>query len=436
MKIRFILGCAVLGLGICAFGQSSTNDLPDAPSATIAPKLKPAPPAPAQKPATGTENTSATPQAPANTQPSDTQSTSGTPSTTDTQEPAAGQASQQQKPAQDNSADDSTTEEKEKQEPAQPGSAQQPAGVSQNPSESAPNTDPSSETIKKNVNEVNVVFTVTDKHGRFVKDLKKDDFKVLDDNRPQQILSFRSETDLPLRVGLLIDASNSIRDRFKFEQEAAIEFLNQIIRQRKDQAFVIGFDTVAEVTQDYTDNTESLAHGVRMLRAGGGTALFDAIYYACREKLLEPPSNPEGTRRAIILLSDGDDNQSRVTREEAVEMAQRAGVIIYAISTNITGQKSRGDKVLERFAETTGGRLFTPFKLQEVSDAFTDIQSELRSQYAISYHPTDFVADGRYRTIDIDAAGKKSLKVRAKKGYYAPKNVSATSQNEPPGTIE
>lgn len=422
MKIRFIVGFALLGFGICGFGQNSTNDLPDAPSATIAPKPKPAPPAaPAQNPATGSQSNSANPQTPAPAQPPDTQSKDGGQSPTETQA---------EKPSQDNSADDSAAEQK--QEPAKPTAApQEPAG-SQKPSDGVEDSDL---TIKRNVNEVDVVFTVTDKHGRFVKDLKKDDFKVLDDNKPQQVLNFRSETDLPLRVGLLIDASNSIRDRFKFEQEAAIEFLNQIIRQRKDQAFVIGFDTVAEVTQDYTDNTEALAHGVRMLRAGGGTALFDAIYYACREKLMDPPSNPDGTRRAIILLSDGDDNQSRVTREEAVEMAQRAGVIIYAISTNITGQKSRGDKVLERFAETTGGRLFTPFKLQEVSDAFTDIQSELRSQYAISYHPTDFVADGRYRTIDIDATGKKNLKVRAKKGYYAPKNVSATSQNEPPGSV-
>ncbi len=332
----------------------------------------------------------------------------------------------------DKSTDESAGEQKQQPAASSP-SPQQPIGISPKPSDVDP--DIPTEKITKTVNEVNVVFTVTDKHGRFVKDLKKEDFKVLDDNKPQQILSFRSETDLPLRVGLLIDSSNSIRDRFKFEQEAAIEFLNQIIRQKKDQAFVIGFDTVAEVTQDYTDSTEALAHGVRMLRAGGGTALFDAIYYACREKLMNPPSNPDGNRRAIILLSDGDDNQSRVTREEAVEMAQRAGVIIYAISTNITGQKSRGDKVLERFAETTGGRLFTPFKLQDVADAFTDIQSELRSQYAISYHPNDFVADGRYRTIDIDAAGKKNLKVRAKKGYYAPKNIAATSQNEPPATI-
>jgi VWFA-related protein len=431
MKIRFIFGCAILGLGICAFGQNSNADLPDAPSATIAPKTKPAPPA--QKHATDTQNSSADPQAPATTPPSDTQSTTDTHATTDTQEPSAAQPAQQEKPSQDKSTDESATEQK--QEPAQPPIFEKPGNVAQKPADATPDPDVPSETIRRNVNEVNVVFTVTDKHGRFVKDLKKEDFKVLDDNKQQQILSFRSETDLPLRVGLLIDASNSIRDRFKFEQESAIEFLNQIIRQRKDQAFVIGFDTVAEVTQDYTDSTEGLAHGVRMLRAGGGTALFDAIYYACREKLMNPPSNPDGTRRAIILLSDGDDNQSRVTREEAVEMAQRAGVIIYAISTNITGQKSRGDKVLERFAETTGGRLFTPFKLQDVADAFTDIQSELRSQYAISYHPNDFVADGRYRTIDIDAAGKKNLKVRAKKGYYAPKNVAATSQNEPPATI-
>jgi len=431
MKIRFILGCAILGLGICAFGQNSTSNLPDAPSATIAPKPKPAPPVPAQKPATDTQNRSADQAPPASVQPSDTQSTTDTQSTGDAQEPSTAQPSQQEQPSQDSPSENSATEQKE--EPAaQAPTAQQPGNGSQKAPEAA---DSDVETIRRNVNEVNVVFTVTDKHGRFVKDLKKEDFKVLDDNKPQQILSFRSETDLPLRVGLLIDASNSIRDRFKFEQEAAIEFLNQIIRQKKDQAFVIGFDTVAEVTQDYTDSSESLAHGVRMLRAGGGTALFDAIYYACREKLMNPPSNPDGNRRAIILLSDGDDNQSRVTREEAVEMAQRAGVIIYAISTNITGQKSRGDKVLERFAETTGGRLFTPFKLQDVADAFTDIQSELRSQYAISYHPNDFVADGRYRTIDIDAAGKKNLKVRAKKGYYAPKNVAATSQNEPPGTI-
>ena len=275
-------------------------------------------------------------------------------------------------------------------------------------------------TIIKQVNEVSLVFTVTDKRGRFIKDLKKDDFKVLDDKRPPaSVVNFDSETNLPLRVGLLIDASNSIRDRFRFEQDAAIEFLNQIIRARFDKAFVIGFDTTAEVTQDFTDSTEKLSNGVRLLRPGGGTALYDAIYYACRDKLMK---NQEKftTRRAIILLTDGDDNQSRVTREEAIEMAQRAEVVIYPISTNVSGVKMKGDKVLERFADATGGRAFFPFKIEDVANAFSEIQDELRSQYLLAYKPADFQADGRFHSVDIDALNSK-YKVRARKGYYAPK---------------
>ena len=267
---------------------------------------------------------------------------------------------------------------------------------------------------------MNVVFTVTDKRGHFVKDLTQNDFKVVDDSKPAlSIRSFRNETNLPLRVGLLIDASNSIRDRFKFEQEAAIEFLNQIIRPRFDQAFVIGFDTTPEVTQDFTDNTEKLSKGVRMLRPGGGTAMYDAIYYACRDKIMAEDKGSEATRRAIILLSDGDDNQSRVSRDEALEMAQKAEVIIYTISTNTSGLKLKGDKVLEYLADQTGGRAFFPFKIQEVADAFSQIQDELRSQYAVSYKPADFASNGKYRKIDILADNKK-YKVRSRKGYYAP----------------
>jgi Ca-activated chloride channel homolog len=274
-------------------------------------------------------------------------------------------------------------------------------------------------TIVKTVNEVNLVFTVTDRHGRFIKDLKRDDIRILDDNKPTAISSFSSQTDLPLRVGLLIDASSSIRDRFRFEQDSAIEFLNQIIRPRSDQAFVLGFDSVSEITQDFTDDTSKLAHGVRMLRPGGGTALFDAIYEACKSKLATAQAKVP-TRRAIILLSDGEDNQSRVTREQAIEMAQRAEVIIYAISTNISGIKTRGDKVLERFSETTGGRCFFPFKLDDVTQAFTEIQDELRSQYAVAYKPADFIADGRFRNIAVESS-RKGLRIRTRRGYYSPK---------------
>ncbi len=282
-----------------------------------------------------------------------------------------------------------------------------------------PESDESVATIVHVVNEVRVVFTVTDRHGHYIKDLKRDNFRVIDDQKPAEMRSFRSETDLPLQVGLLVDASNSVRDRFKFEQEAAIEFLNSIIRPRYDKAFVVGFDATPEVTQDFTDNTEGLSAGVRMLRAGGGTAMYDALYFACRDKLLKQEQIGP-VRRAIILLSDGEDNLSHVTREEAIEMAERAEVIVYTISTNISGMKGKGDKVLERIAEATGGRAFFPFQMRDVSDSFLSIQEELRSQYAMAYKPANFVADGRYRTIEI-LAQEKGLKVRTRKGYYAPK---------------
>lgn len=283
----------------------------------------------------------------------------------------------------------------------------------------ASDSDESVATIVHVVNEVRVVFTVTDRHGRYIKDLKQDAFRVIDDQKPAELRSFRSETDLPLQVGLLVDASNSVRDRFKFEQEAAIEFLNAIIRVGYDKAFVVGFDATPEVTQDFTDSTQGLSAGVRMLRAGGGTAMYDALYFACRDKLLKQEQTGP-VRRAIILLSDGEDNLSHVTREEAIEMAARAEVIVYTISTNISGTKGKGDKVLERIAEATGGRAFFPFQMRDVSDAFLSIQEELRSQYAVAYKPANFATDGRYRTIEILAADK-GLKVRTRKGYYAPK---------------
>jgi VWFA-related protein len=298
-----------------------------------------------------------------------------------------------------------------------------PAGQEQKPADpNAPNApgDENIPTIVTRTNEVNVVFTVTDKHGKRITDLKEGDFRVLDDNKPPDLIrSFHSETNLPLQVGLLIDASNSVRDRFKFEQESAIEFLNQTIRPRFDQAFVVGFDVTPEITQDFTDNTELLAHGVHELRPGGGTALYDALYFACRDKLLKAPKSTT-VRRAIILLSDGEDNQSHVTREEAIEMAQRAEAIVYTISTNVSGTSGPGDKVLDRIADATGGRPFHPFQIRDVANAFAEIQEELRSQYAISYKPADLKADGHYRTIEIVSNDKKNLRVRSRRGWYSP----------------
>jgi Ca-activated chloride channel homolog len=274
--------------------------------------------------------------------------------------------------------------------------------------------------IRVPINEIYVVFVVTDKHGRRITDLKQNDFQVVDDNKPPAaISSFHAETNLPLQIGLLIDASNSVRDRFKFEQEAAVEFLNQTVRPPADRAFVVGFDVTPEVTQDFTDNTELLAKGVHELRPGGGTALFDALYFACRDKLLKAPRETQ-VRRVIILLSDGEDNQSHVTREEAIEMAQRADTIVYTISTNVSGTKGQGDKILERIADATGGRAFFPFQIRDVANDFAEIQDELRAQYDISYKPADFKSDGHYRTIEIVANDRKNFRVRARPGYYSP----------------
>src|SRR6266567_7981222 len=306
------------------------------------------------------------------------------------------------------------------QESAPPQSAHEPASATaakagdESATKDQPETgDPGGIKIVVPVNEVNVVFTVTDKHNHYVKDLAKTDFKVVDDEKPVELIrSFRRETDLPLQVGLLIDASNSIRDRFKFEQESAIEFLNQTVRPRYDEAFVVGFDTEAEVTQDFTDSTEALSRGVRALRPGGGTALFDALYKSCREKLLKS-AQTGAVRRAIVLVSDGEDDASHVSREEAIEMALRANTIVYTISTNFPGG-GNGDKVLQRIADATGGRSFQPFQLSDVANAFRQIQDDLRSQYALSYRPPDFQHDGRYRTIEVLAQGRKGLRIRSR----------------------
>jgi len=275
-------------------------------------------------------------------------------------------------------------------------------------------------TIKRRVDEVHVLFIATDKHGKFVRDLNENDFSILDDHKPPTaIVNFRRETGLPLELGLLIDTSGSVRTRFDFEQEAAITFLQQAVRQNFDKAFVMGFSTKATITQDFTDSPGLLADGVRRLQNGGGTALYDAIYHACKNQLGKSEGD-HPVRRAVIVVSDGEDNQSEVSEGAAIEMAQRAEVIIYAISTDDSGLVLRGDRILQQLADATGGRAFFPFKMKDIKNSFASIEDELRSQYIVSYHPADFEADGRYRPIEITAL-KKDLQVRARKGYYAPR---------------
>ena len=273
--------------------------------------------------------------------------------------------------------------------------------------------------IKVPVYLVNVPLTVTDKKNRLVIMMTKDDFNLFEDGKPQTIQYFSRETDLALRIGLLIDTSNSIRDRLRFEQQAATDFLSDTIRRGKDQAFVVGFDVEPQLVQDYTDNVEKLSAAIRGLQAGGVTSLYDAIFFSCKEKLLFFPPPEPYLRRMMIVISDGEDNRSEHTREEALAMAQRAEVTIFAISTNRTGAEQRGDKVLKRLAEQTGGRAFFPFEASDLAEDFRAIGRDLRTQFLLSYTSTNTARDGTFRNISIQPVDK-SLHVRAKSGYFAP----------------
>lgn len=299
-------------------------------------------------------------------------------------------------------------------QPAQSAAAQQPAPQDQT-------TDVSSPIIKLGVNEVNLIFTVTDKHGQYNPNLKQSDFALLDDQKaPAKVNSFHQQINLPMRVGILIDASTSIHSRFQFEQQSATEFLLQILKAKSDRAFVMGFDVTPTVTQDWTNNIDALETGVNRLRPGGGTALFDAVYTACRDKMLDVSRGQEPVRKAIVLISDGDDNQSRVRPDEVIKECERAETIIYAISTNWTPSRGKGDQVLAKMAEETGGRVFFPPSVEEMSNSFRDIEEELRSQYALTYTPADFKYDGSFRTIYLYCNDRR-YQTRAKKGYFAPR---------------
>jgi Ca-activated chloride channel family protein len=277
-------------------------------------------------------------------------------------------------------------------------------------------------TICISANEVNLLFTVSNRHGRFVKDLKQSDFALLDNQKaPAQIFSFSQQTNLPLRVGILIDTSSSIRQRFYFEQRAATEFLVQWLRPKVDKAFIMGFDATPVMKQDWTNNLDQLKAGIQAAKPGGGTALYDALYAACRDKLLDSTPGPVPERKVIILVSDGDDNQSRAVLGASIDMCQRAETIVYTISTNTGSWFGRGDEVLNMISEATGGTAFYPQKLEEISNGFRQIADELRSQYALQYKPADFRADGSFRGIYLSCLDRR-YKVRAKRGYFTPRD--------------
>jgi len=303
---------------------------------------------------------------------------------------------------------------------AKPASQPAPAQAAQQPAAqpAGQQGDAKPFTLQLPVNEVSLIFTVTDKHGHYIPNLQQSNFALLDDRKgPTHVKSFHQQINLPLRVGILIDISTSIHTRFQFEQQSAIEFLLEILKARSDRAFVMGFNESHTVTQDWTNNLDGLETGVNRLSPGGGTALYDAVYVACRDKLMSE-RGPEPVRKAMVLISDGNDNVSHVYQDEAVKMCQRADTIIYAISTNWTPSRGKGDETLTQMAEETGGQVFFPPSVEEMSSSFHDIEEALRSQYALVYTPADFKEDGAFRPIYLYCYDRNYL-VRTRKGYFA-----------------
>jgi VWFA-related protein len=337
---------------------------------------------------------------------------------------------------------------------------QQPAPPTpQNPASPSPPADQTQATQKAPtipivVNLVDVLFTVLDRRNKLVSGLEKADFRVLDDNQAQDIRYFSKQSDLPLRIGMLLDTSNSIRDRLKFEQDAADNFLYSVLRRNKDEAFVMTFDDEPQILQAFTGDTGKLRDQILRTRAGGGTAVYDAIYEACEKELSHPPrppgDQPDVVRRVMILISDGEDNLSQHTRSEAIEMAQRTSVVIYTISTSTqwvtlddpSKEKSgnrkyhltEGDKILQDLADETGGRSFYPYHVDDLDQSFQDIGEELRNQYSLAYNPANHQLDGRYHKIKIEVAEHKGYQVRARRGYYARINDAGVAK--PVGTTK
>ena len=288
------------------------------------------------------------------------------------------------------------------------------------PATPSPTRSSDDETITLDVTRVNLFFSVTDRKGRFVTNLTKEEFELHEAKKQQEIIEFAAESNLPLRIGVLIDTSNSIRERFRFELEACGEFLNGLIRKGQDKALVVAFDTESKLVCDLSDDLEDMNKRLRDLRPGGGTALYDAIAFSCKEKLsLDRPMHK--FNRAMVIVGDGEDNASQLSRDQALEFAQKTDVKIFAISTNITKVETDGDKVLKYLAKETGGQAFFPFKAQDLAQDFENIAHELRSQYSILFKPEPLILDGLYHPIEVHVKGRKDLIVRARSGYYAPR---------------
>ena len=307
------------------------------------------------------------------------------------------------------------------------------------PKSSSPEDLPAPITVDVNV--VNILASVRDKRNALVANLEKDEFTVLEDGKAQTIKYFTRETDLPLTIGLLVDVSRSQENLIGIEQNAAFQFFSQVLR-KKDEAFLISFGEESELLQDYTSSPRLLQDGLRGLRvssgvgglgpgpvptAGGprGTVLYDAVYLAASDKL-----RTEVGRKVIVVITDGVDEGSRLTLNQAVEAAQKADAVVYSIDYQdphlygpFGGFGGGGESALRKISDETGGHVYKVDRRTTLEQVFKELQDEMRSQYSIAYTPTNEVKDGSYRKLDIKLSNK-DYKAQARKGYYAIKPES------------
>jgi len=282
---------------------------------------------------------------------------------------------------------------------------------------------------------VTLPVTVTDKNNRFMTELKQTDFEIIEDKTPQTIISFNPLSNLPIDVAMLMDTSNSVKPKLKFERDAAYSFLETVLKYRQDRALFATFDSQVVLHQDLTNRLDLLTKAIDKIKAQGATRMYDAIYSVCEEKMMSAATT--GRRRVMVIITDGEDTESNRTLQEAIEIAQSSETTVYVISTKSGGffgvqagtVDRREDKDLKRLAEDTGGRAFFTAEVIELEKSLTQITRELRNQYMIAYEPTNNNYDGKERRIEVKLPNHKGLKVRTKTGYKAvPRNVTSSNQ--------
>jgi len=272
------------------------------------------------------------------------------------------------------------------------------------------------EPFRVEVEAINVLVSVHDeKTGKFVTDLSPSDFRIMEKGVLQEITNFAQQTNLPLAIALAVDTSSSVKLKLEFEKEAALDFLYSVMRPT-DRALLLEFDSGVTLLHDFTSDANDLVREIKNLKAGGGTSLYDAIYLVCEQKMLEE----ETGRKVLVILSDGADVTSHHTYDQALDMAYRAEVTIYAISTTRFGADidHEGDNALKQLVENTGGQAYFPFSTKDLSKAFQAINEELRSQYNIAYVSSNRIRDGKFREIKVEVV-KPDIRVRHRKGYFA-----------------